>query len=72
MTNDNDNNNNYYYYYYCAKEAILRIALPPNCCNFGGKNFKVEFDSLNLFQGTCRLKCNNNMRTMKLSTCFSA
>ena len=63
----NDNNNNY------AKEAILPVTLPPDCCNFGGKkNFKVEYDSLNFFQGTCRLKCNNNMRTMKLSTCFSA
>ena len=34
--NNNNNNNNSNY----AKEAILPITLPPNCCNFRGKKFQ--------------------------------
>ena len=60
MTNGN-NKNNY------AKEAIL-----PTVAILEAKNFKVQFDFLNFSQGTCRLKCNNNMQTMTLIiTCLS-
>ena len=56
MTNTNNNINNY------AKEAILPIVTI-----LEAKNFKVNNnDFLNFSQGICRLKCNNNMRTMKL------
>ena len=51
MTNGN-NNSNY------AKEAIL-----PTIAILEAKNFKVKYDFLNFSQGTCRLKCNNNMQT---------
>ena len=34
MTDGNNNKNKY------AKEAILLITLPPNCCNVGGKKFQ--------------------------------
>ena len=55
MTNSNNNINNY------AKEAILPIV-----AILEAKNFKSEYDFLKFSQGTCRLKCNNNMQTMKL------
>ena len=51
---------------YCQSRFHLFVAILEE------KYFEVEYDSLNFFQGTCRLKWNNNMRTMKLSTCFSA
>ena len=63
MTNGNNNKNKY------AKEAILLITLPPRpiAAILEAKNFKVEYDFLNFSQGTCRLKCNNNMWTMTLT-----
>ena len=56
MTNGNNNKNSY------AKEAIL-----PTVATLEAKNFKVKYDFLNFSQGTCRLKCNNNMQTMTLT-----
>ena len=53
MTIGNNNKNNY------TKEAIL-----PTVAILGAKNFKVKYDFQNFSQGTCSLKCNNNMRTM--------
>ena len=62
MTNGNNIYNNY------AKEAIL-----PTVAILDAKNFKVKDDFLDFSQGTCRLKCNNNMQTMALiTTCVSA
>ena len=56
MTIGNNNINN------STKEAIL-----PTVAILGTKNFKVKYDFQNFSQGTCSLKCNNNMRTMTLT-----
>ena len=59
MTIGNNNKNNY------TKEAIL-----PTVAILGVKNFKVKYDFQNFSQGTCSLKCNNNMQTMTLTIIF--
>ena len=56
MTIGNNNKNNY------TKEEIF-----PTAAILGAKNFKVKHDYQNFFQGTCSLKCNNNMRTTTLT-----